>query len=60
MDQKSLALEKLFSKMRSEDNAVEQNALVSKVNLSKSYVSELMKISKLEQVIKDEAITSNF
>jgi ParB/RepB/Spo0J family partition protein len=58
--EKSLALENLFSKMRSEDNAVEQNALVSKVNLSKSYVSELMKISKLDQDIKDEALKSNF
>jgi sugar diacid utilization regulator len=58
--EKSLALEKLFSKMRSEDNAVEQNALVSKVNLSKSYVSELMKISKLDQDIRDESLKSNF
>jgi hypothetical protein len=40
--------------------SIEQNALVAKVNLSKSYVSELMKISNLEQDINDEALSSNY
>jgi ParB family chromosome partitioning protein len=53
--EKSVALDSLFSKMKSEDDSVEQNALSAKVNLSKSYVSELMTISRLDQDIKDEA-----
>jgi hypothetical protein len=45
--------------MKSEEASVEQKDLVTKVNLSKGYVSELMKISNLEQDIKDEVLKSN-
>ncbi|MDR1568789.1 MAG: ParB/RepB/Spo0J family partition protein [Streptococcaceae bacterium] len=57
--EKAVALDALFSKMKSEDASVEQKALVAKVKLSKSYVSELMKISNLEQEIKGEVLKSN-
>ncbi|MDR1567179.1 MAG: hypothetical protein LBS33_00615 [Streptococcaceae bacterium] len=57
--EKAVALDSLFYKMKSEDQNVEHNALVSKVNLSKSHVSELLIISHLEQNIKNGAIKSN-
>jgi ParB family chromosome partitioning protein len=57
--EKAVALDGLFAKMKREDASVEQKALVAKVKLSKSYVSELMKIGNLEQDIKDDVLKSN-
>jgi ParB family chromosome partitioning protein len=57
--EKALAIESIFAKMKSEDDAADLTALIAKIHLSKSYVSELLKISKLEPEIKAQALKSN-
>ncbi|MDR2302951.1 MAG: ParB/RepB/Spo0J family partition protein [Deltaproteobacteria bacterium] len=57
--EKAMAIENIFVKMKSEDDTADLTALIAKIHLSKSYVSELLKISKLEPEIKAEALKSN-
>ncbi|MDR2340487.1 MAG: ParB/RepB/Spo0J family partition protein [Deltaproteobacteria bacterium] len=57
--EKALAVAKLLHKMKGENEKVRQRQLIKKVNLSETYISELLKISTLEEEIKKEAIKSN-
>jgi ParB family chromosome partitioning protein len=58
--EKSLALAKLLKKMKGENEKVRQRQLIKKVNLSETYISELLKISTLDEEIKSEALKSNY
>jgi ParB family chromosome partitioning protein len=58
--EKSVALEKLFKRMKQKNSEAQQKNLISKVHLSKSYVSELLSISELDDYIKSEALKSTF
>jgi ParB family chromosome partitioning protein len=56
--EKAEHLGKLFSRIKSDKNDAQQKDLLPLVNLSESYISELMKISKLDDEIKTEALRS--
>lgn len=58
--EKAVALDRLFNKMKTIDSETQQKDLIVKVNLSKSYVSELLSISKLDDFIVSEALNSPF
>ncbi|MDR2352202.1 MAG: ParB/RepB/Spo0J family partition protein [Deltaproteobacteria bacterium] len=58
--EKALALAKLLKKMKGDNEKVLQRQLIQKVNLSENYISELLKISTLEDPIKKEALKSNY
>jgi ParB/RepB/Spo0J family partition protein len=51
------ALANLLARLQGSDDAT-QNALSKIVNLSQNYISELITISKLDDLIKEEALTS--
>jgi ParB/RepB/Spo0J family partition protein len=56
--EKAIALGKLLQKMKGENEKTRQRGLIQKVNLSETYISELLKMSKLDEDIKQEATTS--
>ncbi|MDR2406443.1 MAG: ParB/RepB/Spo0J family partition protein [Deltaproteobacteria bacterium] len=58
--EKALALAKLLKKMKGDNEKVLQRQLIQKVNLSENYISELLKMSTLEEPIKKEALKSNY
>ncbi|MDR1013222.1 MAG: ParB/RepB/Spo0J family partition protein [Lactobacillales bacterium] len=57
--EKAVHLDKLLSKIKAENPDAQQNDLVPKVGLSKGYISELIKIIKLADDIKNEALLSS-
>jgi ParB family chromosome partitioning protein len=56
--EKALAISKLLQKMKGENEKVRQRQLIEKVNLSETYISELLKMSSLEEYIVKEAVKS--
>ncbi|MDR1050060.1 MAG: hypothetical protein LBP95_03080 [Deltaproteobacteria bacterium] len=56
--EKAEHLGKLFSRIKSDKNDAQQKDLIPLVSLSESYISELMKISKLDDEIRTEALRS--
>jgi ParB/RepB/Spo0J family partition protein len=56
--EKAVALAKIFSNKHSQNPRFQQKDLIPLVNLSESYISDLLKISKLEEGVKKEALES--
>jgi ParB/RepB/Spo0J family partition protein len=56
--EKAVALDKIFNREKAGRPDFQQKDLVPVVNLSESYISELLKISKLDEDIKEEALRS--
>ncbi|MDR1164280.1 MAG: ParB/RepB/Spo0J family partition protein [Deltaproteobacteria bacterium] len=57
--EKANAFAQLLSKMQGENENVKQSELMKIVNLSENYISEILKISTLDDAIKEEALKSN-
>ncbi|MDR2200181.1 MAG: ParB/RepB/Spo0J family partition protein [Deltaproteobacteria bacterium] len=58
--EKALTLTKLLNKMKGDNPKVRQRRLIKKVNLSETYISELLKMGAVDDYIVKEALTSNF
>ncbi|MDR2459978.1 MAG: ParB/RepB/Spo0J family partition protein [Deltaproteobacteria bacterium] len=56
--EKAIALEKILAREKAQKLDFQQKDLIPVVNLSESYISELLKISKLTDNIKEEALKS--
>jgi ParB family chromosome partitioning protein len=52
------AFSSLLTRLQGSDENAKQQELINIVNLSKSYISEILTISKLDDKIKEEALTS--
>ncbi|MDR1051440.1 MAG: hypothetical protein LBP95_10255 [Deltaproteobacteria bacterium] len=53
--EKANAFSQLLTRLQGEDKNVKQKELIKIVNLSENYISEILKISTLDDTIKEEA-----
>ncbi|MDR1297431.1 MAG: ParB/RepB/Spo0J family partition protein [Deltaproteobacteria bacterium] len=56
--EKANAFSQLLARLQGEDENVRQKELIKIVNLSENYISEILKISTLDDTIKEEALKS--
>jgi ParB family chromosome partitioning protein len=56
--EKANAFSRLLTRLQGEDANVRQKELIKIVNLSENYISEILKISNLDDTIKEEALKS--
>jgi ParB family chromosome partitioning protein len=57
--EKAVALGKLRNRMKEKDPISQQKALISIVHLSEGYISDLIKINKIDDSIKNEVLNSS-
>jgi hypothetical protein len=56
--EKANAFARLLARLQGSDENAKQKALMNVVNLSENYISEILKISRLDGQIKEEALKS--